>query len=60
MASVATRIGSVADVLVEDTRSGRSEHYAPVNLTFDATPGSIVKAHIADVRDSHLVGQKAA
>jgi threonylcarbamoyladenosine tRNA methylthiotransferase MtaB len=57
---LASRVGSVAEVLVEEGRSGRSEHYAPVELAFDAAPGAIVKARIADVRDSHLVGQEAA
>lgn len=53
---LASRIGTTATVLVEEGRNGRSEHYAPVELTFDAAPGSIVPAVIAAATPDHLIG----
>lgn len=51
-----SRVGKVADVLVEKALLGRCAHYAPVMLDRPASPGSIVRAHIAGANDDALVG----
>jgi len=58
--SLAGRIGSTAEVLVEEENRGRSRTYAPVRLTFDALPGNVVGTRIADATPDHLIGTKAA
>ncbi|MFQ5617625.1 MAG: tRNA (N(6)-L-threonylcarbamoyladenosine(37)-C(2))-methylthiotransferase MtaB [Rhodospirillales bacterium] len=55
-----SRIGTIAEVLVEKGRSGRCRHYAPVQLGFDAPAGAVVGARIANVVESRLVGTRAA
>lgn len=55
-----SRIGTTESVLVEQGRKGRTEHYAEVDLTFDAPAGSIVAAVIDHVDADHLIGNKAA
>ena len=56
--TLASLLGSRAEVLVERGRRGRSQHYAPVELAFDAAPGSVVPVRISAAGD-HLVGQRA-
>ena len=53
-------IGTTAEVLVEKDRGGRSRHYAPVRLSFDATPGALVSTRITGTADGRLVGRRAA
>jgi threonylcarbamoyladenosine tRNA methylthiotransferase MtaB len=55
-----SRIGTIAEVLVEKGRSGRCRHYAPVHLGFDAPAGAVVGARIANVVEGRLVGTRAA
>ncbi len=54
------RVGAAAEVLVERDNRGLSEHYAPVELDFAAPPGSVVAARVTAVRESRLVGSRAA
>ena len=58
--SLAGRVGSTAEVLVEEENRGRSRTYAPVRLTFEALPGAVVGTRIADAAPDHLIGTKAA
>ena len=55
-----SRVGTIAEVLVEKGRSGRCRHYAPVHLGFDAPAGAVVGARIANVVEGRLVGNRAA
>ncbi len=57
---LASRIGTIAEVLVEKGRSGRCRHYAPVHLGFDAPTGAVVGARIETVAEGRLVGNRAA
>jgi threonylcarbamoyladenosine tRNA methylthiotransferase MtaB len=45
-AFLASRVGAPAQVLVEQGRQGRSEHYARVELAAEAAAGSIVAARV--------------
>ena len=54
------RVGTRAEVLVENDGAGRSQHYAPVRLSFSAPNGTIVAARVAAVADGHLIGDRAA
>jgi threonylcarbamoyladenosine tRNA methylthiotransferase MtaB len=58
--TLAGRVGSIAEVLVEDGNRGRSRTYAPVRLTFEAAAGAVVGTRIADAAADHLIGTKAA
>lgn len=42
----AGRVGTRAQVLVEEGRRGRTEHFAPVELDAEVSPGGIVAARI--------------
>jgi threonylcarbamoyladenosine tRNA methylthiotransferase MtaB len=55
-----SRIGTMADILVESEQLGRSEHYAPVVLAEVAQPGAVIRARICDARDGRLVGRLVA
>ena len=57
--SLASRVGSTAEVLVEEENRGRSRTYAPVSLTFDALPGAVVETRITEAASDHLIGTKA-
>jgi threonylcarbamoyladenosine tRNA methylthiotransferase MtaB len=54
-----SRIGTAAQVLVEKPGFGRSEHYAPVELTAGA-PGEILPLHIFGTARGRLQGRLAA
>ena len=41
-----SREGGTIEVLVEQNCKGHTQHFAPVDLTFDAPIGSIVNAHV--------------
>jgi len=47
-------VGTTVQVLVEDGRSGRSEHYLPVELEGVAEVGQIVAARVIDRRGDRL------
>ncbi len=53
-----SRAGTTAQVLVEKSRNGLSQHYAHVRLDFDAPTGAIVDARVTGVGDGYLVGAK--
>ncbi len=57
--SLARRIGSTAEILIERPGFGRSEHYAPVSLASDAMAGSIVAATIRRAGPDMLHGEPA-
>ncbi|NQV47625.1 MAG: tRNA (N(6)-L-threonylcarbamoyladenosine(37)-C(2))-methylthiotransferase MtaB [Rhodospirillaceae bacterium] len=57
-----SRVGGLAQVLIERDHRGMSEHFAPVELTFDAPIGAIVEARIeaADLKQGRLIAGLAA
>jgi threonylcarbamoyladenosine tRNA methylthiotransferase MtaB len=57
--SLAARIGSTAQVLVEKEGFGHSEHYAPVKFSGEAAIGSVVAVHVASATADTLLGQAA-
>jgi len=58
-----SRIGAMADVLVEKDNAGRCEHYLPVRLDrtgeAEATPASVVRARITGREDGTLTAVSA-
>jgi threonylcarbamoyladenosine tRNA methylthiotransferase MtaB len=54
-----SRVGTAARVLVEKPGFGRSEHYAPVDMTAGA-PGEILPLHITGAARGRLQGRLAA
>jgi len=57
--ALAARRGTVAQVLVEADRTGRTEHYLPMRLDSDAPPGAIVTARVTGHDDNGLTGTVA-
>ncbi len=55
-----SRVGTVAQVLVETEGRGRCPQFAPVRLRFEAAPGSIVAARMVGTMNDHLIGERAA
>jgi len=53
------RVGSCARVLVEQDRTGRTEHYLPLRLAADAPPGAVVEARVTG-RDGDVLAGAAA
>ena len=43
---LASQVGKTASVIVEKPRTGRTEHFAVVELDKDCEPGNIVEASI--------------
>jgi threonylcarbamoyladenosine tRNA methylthiotransferase MtaB len=54
------RVGTTAEVLVEEGRNGRCPYYAPVRLDFAAPPGSLVPIRITGAAADHLTGERTA
>jgi threonylcarbamoyladenosine tRNA methylthiotransferase MtaB len=54
--ALATRVGTVAQVLVEKDGFGHSEHYAPVRFAGAAAIGSIAPVRIVEAARDSLVG----
>jgi threonylcarbamoyladenosine tRNA methylthiotransferase MtaB len=54
------RVGTTAEVLVEEGRNGRCPHYAPVRLDFAAPPGSLVPIRFTGAAADHLRGARTA
>jgi threonylcarbamoyladenosine tRNA methylthiotransferase MtaB len=54
------RVGTTAEVLVEEGRNGRCPYYAPVRLDFGAPPGSLVPIRITGAAADHLTGERTA
>ena len=52
--SLASRAGSLAQVLIERGGVGHTEHYAPVRIASPQTVGSIVTMRLAEARGAHL------
>lgn len=59
-AFLASRIGAVAPVLAETEGRGRCPQFAPVRLSFEAEPGSIVATRMIGTENDHLIGERAA
>ena len=53
------RIGTEADVLIEQPGFGRSEHYAPVSVAAGAVPGAIARVRLTGVTADRLIGTAA-
>jgi threonylcarbamoyladenosine tRNA methylthiotransferase MtaB len=51
-----SRVGEVANVLVEREFMGHCEHLAPVKISYDAPIGSIQEVRIIGMEDGYLVG----
>lgn len=56
-AFLASRIGTPAQVLVEQDGIGRTEHFAPVKVGSGHLPGSIISTHVSGVQGHHLIAQ---
>jgi threonylcarbamoyladenosine tRNA methylthiotransferase MtaB len=59
-AFLANEVGTTRQVLIETSRSGRTEHFAPVKFAQEMTPGAIVRATITGQGDAHLEAKLAA
>jgi threonylcarbamoyladenosine tRNA methylthiotransferase MtaB len=57
--SLAARVGSNAQILVEQPGFGRSEHYAPVRFSGEAASGTIVAVALDRAAPDMLYGQAA-
>ena len=57
-----SKLGTNVEVLIEQGRQGHSRHFAPVELTFDAPVGAIVKARVnaIDKEKGRLIAELAA
>ncbi|MDE1932289.1 MAG: radical SAM protein, partial [Alphaproteobacteria bacterium] len=53
------RVGTEAQVLIEQPGFGRSEHYAPVTVACDTVPGTIVRTHLTGTTAERLIGVAA-
>ena len=53
-------VGDVNAVILEKDRAGHTPHFAPVRLTHDGDPGSIINVRITDAAGDHLIGEKTA
>ncbi|MSO85009.1 MAG: tRNA (N(6)-L-threonylcarbamoyladenosine(37)-C(2))-methylthiotransferase MtaB [Rhodospirillales bacterium] len=52
-----SRVGAIAEVLVEKGNTGRTPDYAPVRLALKAPVGAIVRARLARVAGREIVGE---
>ncbi|HEY7992565.1 MAG TPA: tRNA (N(6)-L-threonylcarbamoyladenosine(37)-C(2))-methylthiotransferase MtaB [Stellaceae bacterium] len=57
--SLAGRVGSIAQVLIERDGVGRTEHYAPVRFVGAHASGSVVPMRLASSDGAHLVAVPA-
>jgi len=57
---LAGRIGSLAEVLMEEPHRGRDRHFASVSLEAAAAPGSLARTRIVAANGDALVGRLAA
>jgi threonylcarbamoyladenosine tRNA methylthiotransferase MtaB len=55
--SLARRVGSAAEILIERPGFGRSEHYAPVSFASDAPAGAVITATISRAAPDMLYGE---
>jgi threonylcarbamoyladenosine tRNA methylthiotransferase MtaB len=56
---LAGHVGRRVSVLAEGDRSGHSEHFAPVRLTFPAKPGTLLRAQVTGMLDGSLLVEPA-
>ena len=59
-AFLSAEIGATRQVLVENAKTGRTEHFAPVRFTQEMAPGAIVRASISGRGEAHLEARLAA
>ncbi|HZT52269.1 MAG TPA: tRNA (N(6)-L-threonylcarbamoyladenosine(37)-C(2))-methylthiotransferase MtaB [Stellaceae bacterium] len=57
--SLAARVGSEAQVLIERPGFGRSEHYAPVALAGDTAVGAVARVRLTHANGDRLAGVAA-
>ncbi|MDE2165185.1 MAG: tRNA (N(6)-L-threonylcarbamoyladenosine(37)-C(2))-methylthiotransferase MtaB [Alphaproteobacteria bacterium] len=57
--ALAARVGSEAQVLIEQPGFGRSEHYAPVAVAGDFVPGDVVRVTLNGATADRLTGVAA-
>jgi threonylcarbamoyladenosine tRNA methylthiotransferase MtaB len=57
---LAREVGAVRQMLVETGRTGRTEHYAEVDLDRPETPGTVVAAQITGHQGGRLTARRAA
>ncbi|MCW5731611.1 MAG: tRNA (N(6)-L-threonylcarbamoyladenosine(37)-C(2))-methylthiotransferase MtaB [Alphaproteobacteria bacterium] len=55
-----SRIGSLAEVLIEEPGFGHAEDFAPVTIPDATEAGRIVRVHIDRIEDGKLLGRAAA
>jgi threonylcarbamoyladenosine tRNA methylthiotransferase MtaB len=56
---LAGRVGSAAEVLVEEPRVGRCPAYAPVALAFQGEPGSLARVRFTGADAQRLYAETA-
>jgi threonylcarbamoyladenosine tRNA methylthiotransferase MtaB len=54
------RVGTIANVLVEQDDTGHCEHYLPIRLDQPASAGSIQRVRLTGQDQTHLIGTLAA
>ena len=54
--ALGSRVGTEAQVLIEQAGFGRSEHYAPVAIDGDAAPGTVVRVRLIRATAGRLTG----
>jgi threonylcarbamoyladenosine tRNA methylthiotransferase MtaB len=57
---LANEVGATRRVLMENARSGRTEHFALIKFMQEMTPGAIVRARVTGRGESHLEARLAA
>ncbi len=55
-----SQIGQTLSVLVENETTGRTEHYAPVSLDFEAEPGTIIDVTMKSTDGKKLFASSGA
>ena len=53
---MASQVGKVSDILIEQGQMGRTEHFAPVHILGDLQPGKLIRTRIESYTDGKLVG----
>ncbi|MGH6988645.1 MAG: tRNA (N(6)-L-threonylcarbamoyladenosine(37)-C(2))-methylthiotransferase MtaB, partial [Stellaceae bacterium] len=54
--SLASRVGMIADTLIERPGFGRTEHYAPVRCPPDLTAGAVARLRLVAAEAGQLTG----
>jgi len=54
-----TQQNQIVSILTESSRSGHTEHFAPVRLVSETTPGSVIAAHVIGISGDSLLAEAA-